>query len=915
MWSADPAALEQLRKIFKATLLLDNKVRFAANQALADLKKQPQFENYLCDLLIKDTESTSDVRAAAGINLKNSVLKTSLSDRSYLLATIFAGLMVQDTMVRNITGNVITSLFAAQGIEGWPQALPQLLSTIESGDINPQSREAAVSALAKICEDHSALLDREYNGERPLDHITSKLIELTRLPNSTPKIRSQSIFCLNQLLPLKSQLVLVFLDHYLQTLFDLAQDENPEVRKNVCSAFSLIMETRPDKLLPHMEGVLNYCVHLMEDPSEEVAMEACEFLLLLAELPTKAHKPIFRQQLRVVLPVLLSKMVFLEEEIFLFQIADEKDDAFVADKAEDIKPNMAKSKQGHSIGKKNNQESDSDDEDSDDDSDDEMEQWNLRRCAASTLDVLSLDFPQDVLDIALPILQQNIVSSEWPVRESAILAFGAISKSCIELASDKLPVLVPFLVERMKDNESKVREISCWAVSRYSPWVTKEAKQGGSYANYFQPTFELLVQLALDPKKIVQQSACSALSTYIENTDVELLQPYVGALLEHFAKCFAAYQRKNMIMLYDCVSTFVDKIGTEVFNQTPEYANTLMPPLLHNWQLMDDDDTNLWPLLECMSVVAIAMGESFAPYAVPVYERAVKILTNVVQLNEEMLNNPEIDAPEKDFIITSLDLIDGLVQGFKGHFVDLAAQHGADLMKILLQCFEDYVDDVRQLAYALLGDLAIFAYEATVAPYLSSIVVCIGHEISNCNYLTYALTNNAIWSCGEIALKASSEFDQFIPNLVNVLIPLVNSPDTQNTVLENAAICLGRFGVKNGAGIVAPRLSEFIYSWCAHIMYLNEDEEKESAFIGMINVIHANPDQGFGGLSTHEGRKNLAVFVSCIGNYFEPSSKLRELFFLLLSSYKLLLGDSWETQVLGLVDGESRGFLLTTYGI
>lgn len=914
MWTADPSALAQLRLIFKGTLLSNNKERVSANEALNQARNQPQFENYLCDLLIHDSAATSDVRAAAGINLKNSVLKTTLDDRSYLLRTIFQGLVVEDTMVRNITGNVITSLFAAQGIDGWPQALPQLLATIENEEVKPQLREAAVSALAKICEDHSALLDREYNGERPLDHITGKLIELTRLKSSTARIRAQAIFCLNQLLPLKLQLVLVFLDHYLQTLFELAQDSDAGVRKNVCSAFSLIMETRPDKLLPHMEGVLNYCVHLMEDPSEEVAMEACEFILSLAELPEKAHKPVFKQQLSVVLPVLLSKMVYSEEEIFLFQISDEKDDARVADKDDDIKPNMVKSNQGHSLGKKLTPDSDSDSDS--EDSDNEVELWNLRRCAASTLDVLSLDYPQDVIDISLPILQHKIVSSEWPVREAAILAFGAISKSCIDLASDKLPTLVPFLVERMKDPESKVREISCWTVSRYASWVAKEALHGGSYANYFQPTFESVVHLALDPKKIVQQAACSALSTFIESSEESLIEPYVGALLDHFAKCFAGYQRKNMILLYDCVTTFVDKIGLDVFNKSPEYANTLLPPLLHNWQLMDDEDTNLWPLLECMSVVAIAMGELFAPYAVPVYERAVKILANVMSLNEQMITNPEIDAPEKDFIVTSLDLIDGLVQGFKGHFVELAAQQGTDLMLLLLACLEDYMDDVRQLAYALLGDLIIFTYEATVAPHLNSIVVCIGHEISNCNYLSFAVTNNAIWACGELALKASPEtFEPCVPNIVNLLIPLLNSPETQQTVLENAAICLGRIGVRNGSAVVAPRLAEFIYSWCAHMMYLNEDEEKESAFTGMIHHIQANPDQGFGGLSNQQGRKNLAVFVSCIGNYFEPSDKLRELFFQILSGYKSLLGDAWETQVLSLVDGESRGFLQTTYGI
>lgn len=913
MWTADPAALDQLRQIFKGTLLLNNAERVAANEALSEARKQPQFENYLCDLLIRDSAATSDVRAAAGINLKNSVLKSSLADRSYLLTSIFHGLVVEDTMVRNITGNVITALFAAQGIQGWPQCLPQLLATIENQEVPAQLREAAVSALAKICEDHSALLDHEYNGERPLDHITGKLIELSRAMSSTPKIRAQLVFCLNQLLPLKLQLVLVFLDHFLQALFELAQDLDAAVRKNVCSAFLLIMETRPDKLLPHMEGVLNYCVHLMDDPDEEVAMEACEFLLSLAELPEKAHKPVFKEQLAVILPVLLAKMVYSEEEIFLFEALDERDDARVADKDEDIKPNMVKSKQGHTAGKKQAQESDLE---SDDDSDDEVDQWNLRRCAALTLDVLSLDYPQDVISLLLPILQHKIVSAEWPVREAAILAFGAVSKSCIELASDKLPTLIPFLVERMKDAELKVRQISCWAVSRYALWVAKEARHGGNYASYYQPTFEAIVRLLLDSKKQVQEAACSALAVFIENSDVSLIEPYTSALLGQYSKCIVEYQKKNMIHLYDSVGTFVDKLGPEVFGQSPEYANTLLPPLLQNWQQMHDEDLNLWPLLECMSIVAIAMGQLFAPYAVPVYERAVKILANVMLLNEQMLTNPEIDAPEKEFIITSLDLIDGLVQGFEGHFVELAAQQGTDLMLLLLACLEDYMDDVRQLAYALLGDLVIHTYDATVAPHLNSVVVCIGHEISNSNYLLFGVTNNAIWACGEIALKVSpAQMEPYIPNLVNLLVPLVNSPETQETVLENAAICLGRLGACNGSAVIAPRLSEFIYLWCAHMMYLKEDEEKETAFTGMIQHIQANPDQGFGGLLNQQGRKNLAVFVSCIGSYFEPSEKLKELFFQVLSSYKSLLGDAWETQVLGLVDADSRGFLQTTYGI
>lgn len=913
MWTVDDTELAQLRKIFKATLSSAHAERTQANDALALARLQPEFENYLCELLIKDSSATSDVRAAAGINLKNSVLKNPHLARPYIMETVLSGLLLEDTVVRNITGNVITSLFGAQGVLDWPHVIPQLLQLAGAAEAAPSSREAAVSTLAKICEDSGSLLDQEYNGERPIAHVAECVLAIAIAKDTSGKLRASALECLNQLIPLKLQLVLVLMDRYLETLFALAHDDSAVVRKNVCTAFLLINEARPDKLVPHMDGVVKYCVHLMEDTDDEVAMEACEFLLALAELTDKSNKAAFRDRLPVVLPALLSKMIYSDELLVLMEILDERDAASVADRAEDVRPNMAKLKE-HTVSKKTSNGSESDG-DSDDD-EDELEQWNLRRCAAATLDALSLAYPGDVIAVALPILQEKIVSPEWPTREAAILAFGAISTSCIELARDKLPSLVPFLVDRMKDPETRVRQISCWTVSRYATWVAEEAHEGGQYASYFQPTFEAVVGLALDQKKIVQEAACSALSQFIEATDVSLILYYVGPLLEHFAKCFAAYQRKNLIMLYDCVSTFVDKIGSDVFCQTPEHANTLLPPLLQNWQQLDDTDTDLWPLLECMSVVAATMGEAFAPYAVPVYERAVKILAHAIQLNQEVHTHPEIEAPEKDFIVTSLDLIDGLVQGFQEHSVDLMKQHGANLMDLVLACFEDHDEDVRQLAYALLGDLAIFTCAATIQPCLDAVALSIGNEINNCSYTSYPVTNNAIWALGEIALKASpGSLQPYISNIVNLLIPLVNAADTQQTVLENAAICLGRLGLAGGLPIIAPRLPEFIYSWCAQMMYVIENEEKESAFLGMLHTIQANPDEGLGGLSNQQGRKNLAVFVSCIGNYFEPSEQLRELFYQMLTSYKGLFGEKWESSVMSLIDADTQGFLRTTYGV
>ena len=71
----------------------------------------------------------------------------------------------------------------------------------------------------------------------------------------------------------------------------------------------------------------------------------------------------------------------------------------------------------------------------------------------------------------------------------------------MKLSGNELPSLVPFLVDRLQDNEPRVRQITCWTLSRYSTWVSEEAHEGGQYANYFQPTFQSIVACALDSKK------------------------------------------------------------------------------------------------------------------------------------------------------------------------------------------------------------------------------------------------------------------------------------------------------------------------------------------------------------------------------------------------------------------------------
>ena len=113
----------------------------------------------------------------------------------------------------------------------------------------------------------------------------------------------------------------------------------------------------------------------------------------------------------------------------------------------------------------------SDDECSGDD-DSSLSDWNLRKCSAAALDVLASVFRNDLLPVLLPILKETLFHQEWEIKESGILALGAIAEGCMTGMIQHLPELIPYLINYcLSDKKALVRSISCWTLSRYSHWV------------------------------------------------------------------------------------------------------------------------------------------------------------------------------------------------------------------------------------------------------------------------------------------------------------------------------------------------------------------------------------------------------------------------------------------------------------
>src|SRR5271154_4136234 len=332
-----------------------------------------------------------------------------------------------------------------------------------------------MSGLQKICEDSNKVLDRtEFNGQRPLDFMIPKFIQYSESAN--PKIRSYSLFCLNQFTFIRSQSLYANLDSFIQALFRLATDPSPDVRKNVCQALVQLVDVRPDKIAPSIKDVVRYMLISTEDSDEMVALEACEFWLAVAEQPSMRGD--VEPFLPDIVPRLLTSMVYTDDDVAI--LGGDEDDYQVADKASDINPSLehsaSKSHKVNGMGtserpitprhidnssddNNNNNNNNDVDEDAEsyysdeEDEDEGYSDWNLRKCSAAALDVLSNVYKADLFEVIKPFLVQNIRSENWKIREASVLALGAIAEGCMDGVVPHLPELYPYLLSLLRDSK------------------------------------------------------------------------------------------------------------------------------------------------------------------------------------------------------------------------------------------------------------------------------------------------------------------------------------------------------------------------------------------------------------------------------------------------------------------------------
>uniref|UniRef100_A0A8C2FKH3 Transportin-1 n=1 Tax=Cyprinus carpio TaxID=7962 RepID=A0A8C2FKH3_CYPCA len=523
-WQPDEQGLQQVLHLLKDSQSPNTAAQRAVQQKLEQLNQFPDFNNYLIFVLTRLKTEDEPTRSLSGLILKNNV-KVHYQNfppavAHFIKQECLNNIGDPSPLIRATIGILITTISTKGELQTWPELLPHLCNMLDSEDYN--ICEGSFGALQKICEDSSELLDSDALN-RPLNIMIPKFLQFFK--HCSPKIRSHAIACVNQFIIGRAQALMDNIDTFIESLFALAADEDSEVRKNVCRALVMLLEVRVDRLIPHMRSIVEYMLQRSQDPDENVALEACEFWLTLAEQPI--CKDVLSGHLAQLVPVLVNGMKYSEIDIILLKVNEA-----VPDNEQDIKPRFHKSRTVTLRHEGNEAEEGEESDEDDDDDDDSLSDWNLRKCSAAALDVLANVFRDELLPHLLPVLKELLFHPDWVVKESGILVLGAIAEGCMQDMVPYLPELIPHLIQCLCDKKALVRSIACWTLSRYAHWVVSQPPDP-----YLKPLMTELLKRILDSNKRVQEAACSAFATLEEEACTELV-PYLSFILDTLVFAF-----------------------------------------------------------------------------------------------------------------------------------------------------------------------------------------------------------------------------------------------------------------------------------------------------------------------------------------------------------------------------------------
>ena len=272
-------------------------------------------------------------------------------------------------------------------------------------------------------------------------------------------------------------------------------------------------------------------------------------------------------------------------------------------------------------------------------------------------------FGDELLGMILPIVEQRFRESDWRLRESAILAVGAVSEGCDAGLTPFLPQLIEFLVPSLEDPRPMLRATACWTLSRFARYTAQlafaarpgdpppaTAAQGRAFV---ERILGGLLRRVGDKNKHVQAAACGALATLLGECR-EDIAPWLSPTASTLGQAIASYGRKNLRCALDAAATLADSGGDAL--KDPAVARALLGPLLQKWESGGDNQADLYQLLECVTSVTMGVGLGAQEFAAPMFSRALALARRAL-----VARDAQDSAYEPDHVVCALEREEGYV--------------------------------------------------------------------------------------------------------------------------------------------------------------------------------------------------------------------------------------------------------------
>lgn len=671
----------------------------------------------------------------------------------------------------------------------------------------------------------------------------------------------------------------------------------------MCRGLTSIACLDVSTLGPFFANTCEFMLGALRDSEESVAIEATEFFVVLMD-QTETKKAML-PYLPVFIETLIDRLVISADELDEKRTAVEEENS--GDKKVNLKPiSHRASGGGRDRGEGAKEESEL------------SSAWTLRNQAAQTLDMVGVAFPPEmVMTVAFPKLQQKfspdaaavgaINLAEYSslsgnidpvvlVRESGMLALGALCNGCIDSMDQYLPSLYAFLFQNARDPLPEMRAICCWVLSRISVlFASRPPESEPSGSAYYHQTLALLLELMFDANPTVQEAAVSALGHLIENmfyTDegVSVLEPHILTVLTCTNRAFDLYGIKSSLLLLDTIGTLADCVESQlaIANFTPLY----MPRVVARLDALAVDDPQLMPVLECLTSVLVAMGPQEAqPYVGHVYSRVYTIIHGAVQKLTSAAHfaatagsgggttstngTPEYDAfaleAAEDFLCCGFEVMSALCECLESNFASslVVGDTGAGLLLMMQMAMQyKYSPEVRQNAYAFTGELCKSAFSMLSSEVIANIVTCAASDLTPEHQ---KMCGNAAWSIIELtqhlvgSAEGSAFLQPFLDGILASLVDLLRTRGLLHGLQVNIVTCIGSLAQVKPVevGEYAP---DFFGDWCSQ---LNDEiflRERLICFKGLLAMVTQTPSLVLGSKThIHLLLKSCGAWAASLG--------------------------------------------------